>query len=192
MPEGEWQFSQHDREEYVSDAGVIGYRGNAPMLKTWRNHMPALEIKNNIGDIIWNNYFKFCIIRNPFAKLVSAFDYVLKFGGVTDKITTENTIENFRRWIKNGGRVLDRDKYLINDKICVNYFIRYEELENGIKHACNHLNIPYEPERIPKFKVGRRDRTIPISHYYDEETIQIVSEFYQFELRAFGYEISKL
>ena len=30
MPEGEWKES-HNREEYVSETGIIGYRGRAPL-----------------------------------------------------------------------------------------------------------------------------------------------------------------
>ena len=62
MPEDEWEFS-HARDEYVSKEGIIGYRGNDARGKKWVNHMSALEIRNNIGNSIWNSYFKFCVIR---------------------------------------------------------------------------------------------------------------------------------
>jgi hypothetical protein len=208
MPEDKWEFS-HAREEYVSKEGIIGYRGYDARGKKWFNHMSALEIRNNIGNSIWNNYFKFCVIRNPFDKLISAFFFVeeqkrnrsvvenlksrlAKVMGKSqpiDCIKGENSIERFRSWIRRGGSMIDRDKYLITGEICVDYFIRYEDLENGIKHVCNLLNIPFEPERIPRLKSALRDRKIPLSDFYDEEIIQIVSRIYEFEIDEFGYSM---
>jgi len=44
----------------------------------------------------------------------------------------------------------------------MDYFIRFEYRENGIKFVCNRLNIPFEPENIPRLKVMARDKSIPI------------------------------
>lgn len=182
MLEGAWEFA-HGREEFVSAEGIIGYRGNNAREKKWYNHMPAIEIRDKIGNSIWNKYFKFCVIRNPFDKLVSGFFF--KKG----KMEGKDLIETFRSWIKNGGFINDRDKYLVNGWICVDYFIKFENLKNDIEHVCNLLNIPFEPERLPKLKAGIRDRTIPLRDFYDEETIQIVYARYKFELEYFNYSM---
>ena len=44
MPQNEWEFS-HGRDEYVSDYGIVGYRGSSrpPDAEYW-NHMSAKEI----------------------------------------------------------------------------------------------------------------------------------------------------
>ena len=208
MPEDEWEFS-HARDEYVSTEGIIGYRGNDARGKKWVNHMSALEIRNKIGNSIWNSYFKFCVIRNPFDKLISGFFFVeeqkrhrsfvqnlksraKKVIGKSepiDCIKGENSIARFRSWLSNGGSIIDRDKYLINREICVDYFIRYEDLGNGIKHVCDLLNIPFEPERIPSLKSGLRNRKIPLREFYDDQTIQIVIGLYEFEIEKFGYSM---
>lgn len=106
----------HGREEHVSATGIIGYRGTSAKGKQWRNHMSAAEISDRIGASIWNG-FKFCVIRNPFDKLVSAFFFLNK------DYEDEDLINNFRNWIKRGGSVIDRDEYLIGGEICVDYFI---------------------------------------------------------------------
>jgi hypothetical protein len=181
MPEGVWEFS-HGREEFLSEEGIIGYRGNNSIAKNWYNHMPAIEIRDKIGHSIWHKYFKFCVVRNPFDKLVSGFFFnkEMKKG--------EDLIENFRNWIKGGGAVFDRDKYLINGEICIDYFIRYENLEDGIAYVCNLRNMPFEPEGIPKLKAGFRNREISLKEFYDEETIQIVKQRYKFEIEYFNYD----
>jgi hypothetical protein len=63
--------------KHVSDAGIVGYRGpKQHQLKVrWWNHMPAALIRERLGTEVWNSYFKFCVIRNPFDKAISAFHY---------------------------------------------------------------------------------------------------------------------
>ena len=63
MPDGEWT-QRHFREEYVSDAGIIGFRGNPAKAGDayWWNHMPARMIRRRLGEDTWRSYFKFCVI----------------------------------------------------------------------------------------------------------------------------------
>src|SRR6185312_9079529 len=75
MPDGEWHPG-HARDEYDSEAGVIGYRGENPKNKRWYNHMPAALIRQQVGETVWNDYYKFCVIRNPWEKAISGFAHL--------------------------------------------------------------------------------------------------------------------
>lgn len=185
MPNGEW-FETHDREEYVSDAGIIGYRGDNPKGRVWFNHMSAKEIYEIVGHDIWSRYYKFTIVRNPFDKLISGF-YFRMHRSVINNYDGESDVEHFRRWIKAGEAIIDRDKYLINGEECVDYFIRYENLHEGIAHVCRRLSVPFLPSSIPTFKKGIRSNKYSINDYYDNETIQVVQEKYAWEIQRFGY-----
>jgi hypothetical protein len=209
MPEGEWKES-HSREEYVSEAGIIGYRGQSTSKKKWYNHMSAKMIRDQIGSEIWDNYFKFTVVRNPYDKLISGFYFhrkynkqkyskmqrlvaytrsILNFGGAIDRIQKKKEIELFRSWIKNGGEILDKNKFMIDGEVCVDYFIRFEHLHEDMKHVCDRLSIPFEPSNIPEFKKGVRKHIIPIKDFYDEATIKIVQEKYAWDINKFGYKI---
>ena len=83
--------------------------------------------------------------------------------------------------------MFDRNKYLIDGEICIDYFIRYEDLENGIKHVCDKLEVDFESENIPRLKSGIRNKQLSVNEFYDSETVDIVSELYAFELDYFGY-----
>jgi len=37
------------------------------------NHMPAREIRNRVPADVWNSYFKFCVERNPWDKVLSHY-----------------------------------------------------------------------------------------------------------------------
>lgn len=208
MPDGEWQES-HNREEYISVAGIIGYRGPQRKGETWYNHMPAKLIRDLIGQGVWDSYFKFTVIRNPFDKLISGFYFkekrkkyysrkrrligyahkILGIGDPIDRVSGDTDIERFRSWIRTGDAVIDRDKYLIDGIECVDFFMRFEELNDGVKHVCDRLSIPYNPSRIPEFKKGIRNGRLNIRDYYDSETKRVVQEKYAWELERFGYDL---
>lgn len=180
MPDNLWTF-KHARNEYISSDGIIGFRGSKDQLKKqiYYNHMHAIEIQRNIGKQLWDDYYKFSVIRDPFDKLVSAFYFSAR--------DSDGSIESFRKWLINGGIVKDQNTYLIDGKVCMDYFIRYENLHDGVKHVCNTLKLPYSSTEIPKLKTKFRNRGIPLHEFYDAKSIGIVQEAYGFELDYFGY-----
>jgi hypothetical protein len=65
-------------EAAISQWGVVGHRGPLRGGETFYNHMPAQQILTLIGHQMWSEYFKFCVIRNPFGKVVSHFWFKLR------------------------------------------------------------------------------------------------------------------
>ena len=211
MPEGEWRES-HMRPQHVSPAGIVGFRGNLPrwpFRPRWYNHMPAHRIRTLVGRRIWNDYFKFTVVRNPFDKLVSEYHFVSSwqrsptlyarlrshftgggFGVLPIRHADDSTlIANFRAWIRAGGSMLDRDTYVIDGRECVDEFIRFENLSAGIAGVCRRVDVPFQPDRIPTYKTGIRHHRIPLRDYYDEETAAIIGRVYAWEIERFGYEL---
>lgn len=208
MKKGEWIFS-HGREEYISKDGIIGYRGADSTGKKWYNHMPAYEIKNKISKDIWDTYYKFCVIRNPFDKLVSAFFYfekdkeessyfsnlltnIRRIGKNKQRLKSEDRevlINNFRSWVKSGDVFVDNDKYTMDNQLCVDYFIKFEDLHGGVKHVCDQLCLPFDLQKLPRLKVTSRDNGFGLNEFYDKETEEMVYQLYEFEIRRFGYSL---
>lgn len=186
MPPGEWSFTG-PRTEYESNSGIIGYRGSNNDYLRWYNHMPALEIRKNIGVEIWNDYFKFCVVRNPFQKVLSAFFhfYIHRYNIQTDKKTM---ISLFRDHVTSGkGLVFDRDKYMINNEVCMDFFIKNESLESDIMLVCEIIDIPFAKNRIPRLKSQFRPRDVNIKDFFDQKTESVIREAYDFEFKCFGY-----
>lgn len=182
MPFGVWTES-HQREEHVSEAGIVGYRGPDAHGKKWYNHMPASEIRARIGERIWSAYFKFTVVRNPFTKLVSAFFYFLE-PSAKDKMAR---IDGFRRWVAGGDILIDRDKYFIDGSLCVDDFIKFEDLESGIQRVCSKLGICAGGKSLPRFKQRGAGLGLEIGDLYDAATREIVEEAYAWEMENFEY-----
>ena len=68
------------------------------------NHMPAREVKNRVPAKVWNGYFKFCVERNPWDKVLS----------------------HFHMHAARAGGALSLDEYLARGRFPINYF-RYTD-----------------------------------------------------------------
>ena len=172
--------------------GIIGARGNSAAVKSsrWYNHMPASLIKTQIGEEVWNEYFKFTTIRNPFDKLVSWFYFRHLPKNATGIMSFDEIKREFRKYILTSDYLpaLDRDKYTIGQKICVDRFIRYELLDLQVKEVASHLGIDVADRDLPHLKARFRQRGYSYRDYYDEETSAVVVQAFGFELREFSYE----
>ncbi len=212
MPEGEWT-PEHGRDLYSSETGIIGFRGsNRPKDVMWFHHMSAKKIRDQIGEDIWNRYYKFCVIRDPFDKTVSAFFHFKKFresgaagepkanksfkekvlGLFKPKPKFRSIRDEFEHWLVNDGMSVDRDKYVIDGEFCMDDVIRYEILQDDMRRVCERLGVEFEAERLPTFKKGIRDDKIGLSEIYTPKSIEIVSGLFDYELERFGYQAPKL
>jgi hypothetical protein len=198
MPEGTWQQS-HERQAMETEAGVVGFRGENSKGQKWHGHMAAAQIRDQIGKEIWDNYFKFCVIRDPFDKAVSAFHFAEHMqdrrSGLQKLLVHIKRFfrgaspeKRFRKWVARGRFKDDRNKYMIDGEVCVDYFIRFEALDEGIRHVCDHLGLPYEPERLPGFKKGIRPQGRDLTDYYDKATARRIAKQFAWEIETFGYQ----
>ena len=191
LPEGEWKFS-HYRDETITDYGIIGYRGmNASEVSPkFFNHISAGKLRDYVGVELWQEYFKFTVIRNPFDRLVSAFFHFHKHRNAAQyNAATGSDPEIFRSWID--ARMFGRDHgaYLIDGKVAVDYFIRYENLNDGLQFVCDKIGAPFNIARLPRLKSEYRDRTLKTKDFYDKTSEALVREAFKFEFDYFNYEM---
>lgn len=194
---------------HISKEGIIGYRGNSRRNAQWYNHQPASEIKEQLGAEVWNTYFKFCTVRHPLDKLVSAYFFQRKRiekstwnfraknsfrKNVLNKTdfypdVSKEPIKGFRDWLGSGAFWDDKPVFLIDGKFALDDFIRFENLEEDLGRICEKLNLPYEPERLRHLKSNRRDTDFATRDFFSDELIKRVGELYRFELDFFGYAL---
>ncbi len=190
-------------ESRVSTAGIVGYRGPHIRGQRWYNHMPAWKIRRYLSDSVWHDYFKFCVIRNPFEKLVSAYHFYRWYfarsrgwrrtnlavrHGLLFRARTDE-VRGFRQWLAWAWWWNDRSQYMIDGKVCMDYFIRYESLMEGVQTVCDRLDIPYQPEAMPSSKSGITPKDRSLREYYDQRSIATVNRRWRFELDYFGYDV---
>ena len=166
--------------------------------------MTADEVRTRIGSETWESYFKFCVVRNPFEKVVSSFHHQegreTRFGrrfslrrllgewrAALAPARGDPQKAAFRRWLALGRLPIDRAIYTLGGALAVDYCIRHEQLDAGVAHVCERLGLAFTPGQLPHLKTGIRPKNRAVADYYDAETIAIVRRHFAFELEQFGY-----
>lgn len=161
-------------------------------------HAEAQVIKSMVSPEVWNSYYKFSIARNPWDRAVSYFswekrqDPVLKpkkrlyhyIGVPFNEISQVKKL--FSDFIKNAIWPTNDNFYTIDDELCVDAVIRYENLLEDYNTVCKKLELP--ADTLPRLKGGIRQNKYHYSEYYDDETVAIVADRHKNDIRLFGYE----
>jgi hypothetical protein len=192
LPQGRGAVDRHRIAETVSAAGIVGRRGAGGPSAPWYNHMPASLIRERLGDEIWRRYFKFCVIRNPFEKLVSQYWFSMPVARkAAMAVWPQQAIQrDFATWLMAGAAgVLDRDLYFIDGSVCVDFFIRHESLLEGIEEVCRKVGLPFAPDNLGHYKSEPHPVGMPTAAYYDHAGMAIVENLFDWELAHFGYAL---
>ncbi len=184
--------AKHGSACIETEYGIIGARSkDAKRDNKWFHHMSARLIREALGRDIWDAYFKFTTIRNPFDKVVSAFHYRQLPFERAEKMAFSQIRDAFRKWLLSDDAKLphDRSKFLIKKDLCLDYFIRYENLEEGVGDVAKRLGIDIGDRQLPTLKGHTRPKQYAFQDYYDDETIAVISKAYDFELKHFSYTL---
>ena len=178
-------------DSIVSSAGIVGVRGNIPANSLYYNHMPAEELMAVLGKQIWDSYFKFSIVRNPFDELISRFWWRSHRSLINDD--TSAVHDQFRKWVLTQGN-LNSPIYRIGNELAVNFLIRYEHLQADVEKVCATLGLTKSASELGKFKSGFRSFVGDLSRvedYYDQRSIDHVLQTFEWEIEHFKYHISQ-
>ncbi|MCU1329217.1 MAG: hypothetical protein JWN34_4587 [Bryobacterales bacterium] len=188
-----WQGALHGRGELVSDFGIVGARGSEARSAsggvTWYNHMTASEAVARLSPEIWNSYYRFCLVRDPWDKVVSQFWYHLSPSRRAALSRGEFSIvrQALSNWLETGRLPLDRHIYTLNDKLAVDDTIRYENLVPDMERLCRRLGIPWQPRRLGMYKSGYRLRQELARDYFDDAAGAQIRTAFAWEFENLGY-----
>ena len=154
---------------------------NLTQTNTFKNHMSAKEIEALVQPDIWQNYFKFCVERNPWDKVISSF-YMQKI--------RSSTILTFDEYLANGNLPVDTHKWFDGrtGKIMVDEILKYENLECELGRVLKRLGVPFKNGLNVREKSHYRLNKMPYRNYFtNQEMIDLVTDKFNLELSLFGY-----
>jgi len=136
------------------------------------NEMYKKWDKNIFGD--FNSYQKFGTIRNPWDRLVSWWKW-------------ENSGRSFSDFIRFpsifNSRDILQDHFSINNKVIINSYIRFENIQEDFNNVCNKIGIPNK-ELLHMNKSKHKH----YRKYYNDELRDIVALRYKIEIKQFNYK----
>jgi hypothetical protein len=143
-------------------------------------HMPAWVVRRRVPAQVWNSYFKFCVERNPWDKVLSHYHMLayrqpesLPF----DRYLAQKKFPiNYLRYTDPSGR-----------RIIVDRVLRYENLMNELAEVFARLNIPFSGTLGVRAKSEYRTDRRPYQQVYTEAQREVVDRAFAREIEMHGY-----
>lgn len=158
-------------------------------------HTRARGIRRTVGEAVWQDYFTFAFVRNPYARTFSVYRFLKRWRNwdgseVMDKF---NSFEDFL-----GSEFFQRDEgpdaiFLPqhiwlegeDNQIIVDYTGKVEEIGTAFRHLGSRVGIAFEEGQIPVMNDSGDPAEFRTA--YSERAIAIVRERYNRDFQLFDY-----
>ncbi len=175
---------------------------------SWQDHKDLQRYRAELPAAEFDSYFKFAIVRNPWDRLLSDYNYQVKKSRARDSklyiYDERGHRRGFASWIEQvfceparyapktwGGDVSAHihrwspqvDWISVDDRIAVERVVKLEDLSTEFPLLAQQLDLPVK--RLPH-RNGRLHWHY--SHYYDRATRDLVAQYYARDIAAFDYE----
>lgn len=138
----------------------------------------------------FNSYYKWTIVRDPWHREVSIYNMMrnqikyrhMSFKQFLKEVTVPQVKDDKLPVFKNQIKYITIDGDIHLDKI-----IRYEYLEEGWKQICK--SIGKEHQKLNRLRHLTKE---PISNFYDQESIDIVSEIRKEDIKFLKYDMPQI
>ena len=152
-------------------------------------HAGAARVKRYVGDRVWGDYEKFCVVRNPLDRSVSQFfwtaanrdwhDAATNFHARFDEFLQSN---DFHRLNEKG-----RDVYAIDGRVVADRVLRFETLDQDLGRTMRELGIE-TPVSLTRFKSTQRPKGDFAAMLNDRQR-QVIRDSFAFDIEQFGYVV---
>jgi hypothetical protein len=136
----------------------------------------------------WSEYFTFCVVRNPYARVVSDYFWRTKnlgengpsFSEFVKALYTNEDLGGIASAIPDNWNF-----YTIDDKVAVDHVIRYENLLSEMSTIARDIGLAWDGW-IPRAKVSQSSR-VDYRDMYDVTARKAVHHMFQREIERFDY-----
>jgi hypothetical protein len=190
-PLNDFSHNRNEKGEFIHRAM------NADDYQAIGQHVEAHTIRERLPADIWDRYFKFSIARNPWDKAVSFFYWhhrqnpALKpkkrfYHHLGVPFNEPKLLRGlFREFLESDHWSNNDAFYVLDDKLCVDFVIRYERLNEDFAEVCQKVGIP--TPALPRLKSGIRKKQHHYSAYYDDATRALVAAKHRHDIELLGY-----
>jgi hypothetical protein len=153
-------------------------------------HLTPIQIQNLIEPEVWNTFYKFTFVRNPYDRIVSDYAYLRPIIG------NYYDIKTFDKFVTLIERIVTTNAYTENHYfdhfrpqshyfkgVKYNYIGRFENLNADMKQISEEIGAKDTLPWINKSRTADDD----YRKYFNDHTRTIVERLYASDLEMFGY-----
>lgn len=153
-------------------------------------HLLATQVRQELGSAVFDSYFKFCIVRDPWSKAISQFKYMkrrpdlMSFVGMLEGDCFKRYLSLIQR--KEHVQWMPQYRFIFDDngENLVDYIGRFESLECEAKRVLAVLNVPFVG--LPHLNKGGQVSALE----QDAEARELVAHIYRKDIVCFNYQQS--
>lgn len=145
------------------------------------NHIPAYQVREQVGPEIWNSYFKFCVERSPWDKSLSHFWWL--------KAQRPEAPPTLAAYFERGDFCSDWPLYTdpATGQLLVDQVLRYEQLNQDLAQVFQRLGLPFTGDLGIRAKSGARGDTRSYRDILTPAQAAQIRQHYAREIAYFGY-----
>jgi len=173
-------FNKEKKTKYLN------YENRIHGVLTYYKTSPYINKKMNMTPHKWDTYYKFCFIRNPYDKIVSAWNHVdrfkIPFKNYLNLTKRCNDVEYMHVFLPQVRNIIDQ-----KGKININYIGKFENLEEDFQTILKNIGIQNIIHDYKKTMNKRHHEEF--YKYYDQETLDKVNILLKEDFNHLEYPI---
>ena len=159
-------------------------------------HSPAMQVRSIVGEDIWSNYYKFAVVRDPFDRLVSTYQFYREWDH--PGVAAVKAMTSFDEFLDSDYFTHDRRNptrpsglqcsFLgLDNGVTLNQLCRFETLDADVAQIADAIGV--EPPALDRVNSSARADT---DSYYTPSTRTLAARLYEpdFALLDYPFEAS--
>lgn len=150
-----------------------------------RVHSKAKEIREKIDPDVYNSYFKFAFVRNPWDWQVSLYEYGRQYPNhpQSKMMRAFKDFDEYIHWRVQNEKTLQKEFVTDNsDQLIVDYVGKFERLREDFASVCDRVGMAVALPEFNRTKSRKR-----YTDYYTDETRALVGEHFKADIEFFDY-----